>query len=772
MSSILQRVGGWTASHAKRVLAGWLLLMIALGGIVAATGMNLATTYKVTGTESMEGLAVMAKRLPQATGASEQVLFSTGGDIEGQRTAIESFIGKARKIEGVSTVTDPFAQQTRTVSRDGHHALVLVQTDSSVGEAAGEPGPKAKAVSKELTQLASATQKTSPDLTVQRGANIGNSTSIGMSATELLGLVIAAIVLIVTLGSVVAAGAPLLTAATGVAIGMLGMLVAADFIDINSSTPVLAVMIGLAVGIDYALFIISRAREYLAEGVKPKEAAARANATAGSAVLFAGGTVIVALCGLAVARIPFLTVMGLSAAAMVAVAVLVAVTAVPAMLGLLGERLTPAKKKTRKSRARGWVHFVTRVPALTFLGVVAIIGFLAVPLDQVRLALPTNGNEPVGTVQRDTYDAISRAYGQGYNSPIVVVADIKKSGNPLVQVMEAAGAVGKLDGVDKVSLATPSPDGSFAFIQIIPKKGQADPATTKLVKEIRDAAPGLEKRFGLENVMVTGHTAVAIDIAAKLSSAILPFGIVVIGLSVVLLLIVFRSVAIPIIASLGYLLSLAAGMGAVGAVFGWGWAADLLNVSKVGAVISFLPVIVMGVLFGLAMDYQVFLVSRMRLRELGEGRHGRGRHHDRRLRRLHPPRHPGRQTDRTRSDRRRGRRRLPRAHDAHPRRHGHAGPQSLVDSTVAGPDPPQHRRRRRDQPRCAGPRKPGRATARRRRFRVRSGRRVRRGRPGRGRLVPNRPVRPEDGREPHEAVGLVGAGEQAAIDGLVGQKAR
>ena len=612
VSSILQRVGGWTASHAKRVLAGWLLLMIALGGIVAATGMNLATTYKVTGTESMEGLAVMAKRLPQAAGASEQVLFSTGGDIEGQRAAIESFIGKARKIEGVSTVTDPFAQQTRTVSRDGHHALVLVQTDSSVGEAAGEPGPKAKAVSKELTQLASATQKSSPDLTVQRGANIGNSTSIGMSATELLGLVIAAIVLIVTLGSVVAAGAPLLTAATGVAIGMLGMLVAANFIDINSSTPVLAVMIGLAVGIDYALFIISRAREYLAEGVKPKEAAARANATAGSAVLFAGGTVIVALCGLAVARIPFLTVMGLSAAAMVAVAVLVAVTAVPALLGLLGGRLAPAKRKARKSRARGWVHFVTRVPALTFLGVVAIIGFLAVPLDQVRLALPTNGNEPVGTVQRDTYDAISRAYGQGYNSPIVVVADIKKSGNPLVQVTETAGAIGKLDGVDKVSLATPSPDGSFAFIQIIPKKGQADPATTKLVKEIRDAAPGLEKRFGLENVMVTGHTAVAIDIAAKLSSAILPFGIVVIGLSIVLLLIVFRSVAIPIIASLGYLLSLAAGMGAVGAVFGWGWAADLLNVSKVGAVISFLPVIVMGVLFGLAMDYQVFLVSRMR----------------------------------------------------------------------------------------------------------------------------------------------------------------
>jgi len=249
---------------------------------------------------------------------------------------------------------------------------------------------------------------------------------------------------------------------------------------------------------------------------------------------------------------------------------------------------------------------------MTIGAVVVLLGLCAVPASGLRLALTGNGFAEKGSQQRETYDAVAAAYGEGYNSPIVVIADVSQPSGSVAAVQGLARDLSQLDGVEGVSLATPNEDGTLAFVQLRPKKSQADPATMELVRNIRSHAGDYESRYGLDNVMVTGQTAVAIDVAEELNAALIPFGIVVVGLSLILLMVVFRSVAVPVTATLGYLLSLGAGMGAVGAVFGWGWAADLLAVSKVGAVISFLPVIVMGVLFGLAMDYQVFLVSRMR----------------------------------------------------------------------------------------------------------------------------------------------------------------
>ena len=249
---------------------------------------------------------------------------------------------------------------------------------------------------------------------------------------------------------------------------------------------------------------------------------------------------------------------------------------------------------------------------MTIGAVVVLLGLCAVPASGLRLALTDNGFAEKGSQQRETYDAVAAAYGEGYNSPIVVIADISQPSGSVAAVQGLARDLSQLDGVEGVSLATPNEDGTLAFVQLRPEKSQADPSTMELVRNIRSHAGDYESRYGLSNVMVTGQTAVAIDVAEELNAALIPFGIVVVGLSLILLMVVFRSIAVPVTAALGYLLSLGAGMGAVGAVFGWGWAADLLAVSKVGAVISFLPVIVMGVLFGLAMDYQVFLVSRMR----------------------------------------------------------------------------------------------------------------------------------------------------------------
>ncbi|CAM2765087.1 MMPL family transporter [Actinomyces slackii] len=628
MSSLLHRLGRWCAGHAGRVLAAWFLLIALLGGAVSAVGMHLSDSFAISGTESMDGLEVLEERLPQAAGTSEQVLFTASdGQIENHREAIEGFVQQVSGLDGVALVSSPFGDQDTgapsTVSRDGAHVLVQIQADSSVGSITSGTTDRATELSRDLEDLAQDAQETDPALRVQLGGNIGQNVGIGISATELIGVVIAAVVLFITFGSFLAAGAPILAALIGVGSGMLGILLTAAVVDINSTTPVLAVMIGLAVGIDYALFILSRAREYLAEGIAPIEAAGRATATSGSAVVFAGITVIVALCGLSVARIGFLTTMGLASVAVVAVSVLVALTVVPALIGLIGTRLMPRLPRSsrrdaraRRGRSSGpaarWVRVATRRPWLTISAVVVLLGLCAVPITGLRLALTDNGFEAEGTQRRQTYDAISEAYGEGYNSPIIVIADITNTSDPRKAVDELAQEVSSLDGVEEVALATPNEDGTLAFIQIRPEKSQADPGTMDLVREIRDRAGDYERAHGVTDIMVTGQTAVAIDVAESLNASLLPFGIVVVGLSLFLLMIVFRSVAVPVTATLGYLLSLAAGMGAVGAVFGWGWAADLLAVTRVGAVISFLPVIVMGVLFGLAMDYEVFLVSRMR----------------------------------------------------------------------------------------------------------------------------------------------------------------
>ena len=640
VSAYLHSLGRWCARRAPRVLAAWLLLIAILGGAVSTVGMRLTDTFTISGTESMEGLEILTERLPQAAGTSEQVLFTASdGDIGGHADAVNTFASRAADIDGVAMVSAPFGDvqtgTSSTVSADGAHALVQVQADTSVGSVLTGNTPRASEVAEQLEDLADQVHADDPAVGVQLGGNIGQGVGVGISATELVGVVIAAVVLLVTFGSVLAAGAPLVAASLGVGTGMLGILLTAAATDINSTTLVLAVMIGLAVGIDYALFIISRAREYLADGVTPAEAAGRAVATAGSAVVFAGTTVVVALCGLSVAGIGFLTSMGVASAAVVAVAVLVALTAVPALIGLIGTRLAPRGSRRARSgrrapdrRAAGpaarWVRAVTRRPWLTIGAVIVLLGITAIPISGLRLALTDNGFAVKGTQQRQTYDAIAEAYGEGYNSPIIVIADIANTTDPVGTVSELSRDIGGLDGVSAVALATPNQDGTLAFIQIRPERSQTDPATMDLVRDIRAHADGYEHDYGISGVKVTGQAAVAIDVAESLNASLLPFGIVVVGLSLVLLMVVFRSIAVPLTATLGYLLSLAAGMGAVGAVFGWGWAADLLQVSKVGAVISFLPVIVMGVLFGLAMDYEVFLVSRMREEWIRRRPAGRG----------------------------------------------------------------------------------------------------------------------------------------------------
>ena len=618
MSSSLYRLGRLMARRARLVLVVWLLAVLGAGLVAVGAGGTLQEDLTIPGTESQHGLDVLERQFPEVAGTSGQVLFQApaGERVRDYRGQVRAVLDRVERVEHVVLATDPFSRQQRlSLSEDGRHALSQVQLDVPLDQLDD-------ATVAEIEEAARSLPGNS-DLRVHLGGTIFTSTTVHASLTEALGVVVALVVLAVTFGSLLAAGMPIVTAVLGVGVAMAGILAAASVTDISSSTPTLALMIGLAVGIDYALFIVSRHRSQLVEGLDAEESAAQAMATAGSAVIFAGTTVVIALCGLVVARIPFLAVMGVAAAVAVAVAVLVALTAVPAMLGLAGERLRP-RPGSRAARhalvehgdthtlGARWVALVTRVPALTVLVVTAGLLVMALPAKDLALGLPDTGTAPPGSTERVTYDLVAEAYGPGFNTPLLVTVDIIRTTDPIGVMDDLGRDLATLDGVEAVALSTPNRTADLGIVQVVPEAAQADPATAELAQGIRDRAGALEERYGVTDLTVTGHAAVSIDVSARLAAALLPFGIVVVGLSLVLLAIVFRSVAVPVKATLGYLLSVGASFGAVAAVFEWGWLADELNVARVGPVISFLPIILMGVLFGLAMDYEVFLVSRMR----------------------------------------------------------------------------------------------------------------------------------------------------------------
>jgi RND superfamily putative drug exporter len=620
MSSLLYRIGRAAYQRRATTLVAWLLLLVLVGGAAVLGGGTLQNSFAIPGTESQEGLDALDQRFPQAAGATAQIVFVADDgatlDDPDARAAVEQVVAAVGQVEHVLQVSDPFADGAppSAVSDDRRYGQSNVQLDEVLTDLPEDLGDELEAA---------AVVDPSAPLTVDLGGQVYTITGVEIGATELLGVGVAVLVLAVTFGSLLAAGMPLLIALLGVAVALAGILAASAAATISSTTPTLALMIGLAVGIDYALFILTRHRHQLAHGMAVEESAARAVATAGTAVVFAGTTVIIALIGLSVVGIPFLSVMGIAAACAVAIAVLVAVTVLPALMGLAGERLRPrptsrAARRELADPASGgtigsrWVHVVTRVPLLTVVLVVLGVGVLAIPASDLRLTLPDNGSAPEGSPQRTTYDLVAEGFGPGYNAPLLVTADIIASTDPKGAVEGLAGDLAALDGVAAVPVATPNPSADTALFQVIPEGGQADPSTQALVKEIRADADDLVAPYpGVRDLLVTGQTAVSVDVSQRLGAALVPFGVVVVGLSLVLLLIVFRSVAVPVKATLGYLLSVAAAFGATAAVFEWGWGADLIGVALVGPVISFMPIIVMGVLFGLAMDYEVFLVSRM-----------------------------------------------------------------------------------------------------------------------------------------------------------------
>jgi RND superfamily putative drug exporter len=629
VSSVLFSLGRWAFRARWLVLTMWVAALAILVAGAALIGTGTDNTYKIPGTESQDALDDLARTFPQLSGASAQLIaVAPDGDAATDpafESAVEQSIDDLEAIPQVAQVSSPYAQPgSANLSPDGRAALVPIQL--TVGTSAVTPETSA-ALQQAGADLEAALPAGSE---VSVGGQLFSSTETGISITELLGILVALVVLFVTFGSLVAAGMPLVTALLGVGVSLAVVLAATRFVTVTSTVPLLALMLGLAVGIDYALFIISRHQDQVKAGVPPAESAARAVATSGSAVVFAATTVIIALVGLAVAGIPFLTTMGLAAAFAVAIAVCVAVTLTPALLGFAGARVVPRKFRGRARQADGhtpptprlfggWVRGVTRWPIVTIIAVVGLLTLATVPAASLRLALPDAGSLEEGEPGRVTYDLISEHFGPGFNGPLLVTGQIIESTDP-VDLMDDLGAeLAAVPGVASVPLATPNETGDTGVVQVIPEGGPDSEATSELVATIRGMHDALEAEHGVD-LSVTGYTAAGIDISDRLAGALLPFGLLVVGLSLVLLAMVFRSIVVPVTAALGYALSIGAAFGLTSLVFVDGVFADALNVADVGTVISFMPIILMGVLFGLAMDYEVFLVSRMREEYVHHGR--------------------------------------------------------------------------------------------------------------------------------------------------------
>ncbi|MEU6372620.1 MMPL family transporter [Streptomyces sp. NPDC046909] len=651
MATFLWRLGRLAFRRRGYVALMWLAVLAAVGlGALQAPGAT-DEEFSMPGIESQKAYDLMQERFPGAAadGATARVVFVApdGRKVtaDAEKAAIEDAVDALGDGSQVAGVADPF--EAKAVSKDGSTAYATVTykvTSNDVTDASRTAVEKA------------ADQAREAGLTVETGGSALDSGAGAGGVAEIIGIAVAAVVLLVTFGSLAAAGLPLLTAILGVGLSMFTITVLSDALGLSTSTGTLAMMLGLAVGIDYALFVVSRYREERAKGHAPEEAAGLAVGTAGSAVVFAGLTVVIALAGLTVVGIPMLTKMGLTAAGAVIVAVVIALTVVPALLGfwpnavlpraarkgtervgkagargrvLLVKRVVAGKKAVTGRRVRTgdrttagpsesdnhgtrWARFVLRRPIpVLLLGVVGL-GALAIPMTQLELGMPGDEAKSTSTTERRAYDALAEGFGPGFNGPLTIVVDAKGSTDAEATVSTVNQEIAGTDGIVSVSTPRFNKAGDTAVFTATPATSPTDERTKTLVKTIRGERPGIESAVEGTTFEVTGTTALNIDIAAKVQSALVPYLITVVGLAVVLLLIVFRSLLVPLKAALGFLLSVLAALGAVVLVFQQGHGAGLFGVEQTGPIMSLMPIFLVGIVFGLAMDYEVFLVTRMR----------------------------------------------------------------------------------------------------------------------------------------------------------------
>ncbi|HLU34631.1 MAG TPA: MMPL family transporter [Thermomicrobiales bacterium] len=585
----------------------WIAILAVVGVLGATMRGEPTTEFTIPGIESQQANDLLAEEIPAASGGTIRIVYAAPDGMTLTDAKAQEAVGATREqaaaVEGVVAVTDLTISQSQTIGfADVIFALPADEVPSEARDAV----------------TASAEPARDLGLQVEFGGSAMTEIPEIGGLAEVVGVGVAFLVLLVTLGSLVAAGLPLVTALVGVGTGVLGVQFVSGFVEMSSVSSTLALMIGLAVGIDYALFIVARHREQLADpAMSVTESIGRAIGTAGSAVVFAGMTVVIALAALTLVGIPFLTIMGLAAAATVAVAVLVALTLVPAVLAFAGERLRPRTTSSEapsevRSVWQSWGRTIQRAPGLVLVVGVILLGVLAMPATHMRLGLPSNEVQPAESTLYKSYALLTEGFGEGFNATLVYVIDASD-----VPETERAGLVetvaGEIQQDANVAVVAPptfNQDGTVAILNIVPFTGPDADETTDLVDRLREGPAAMVEDAG-GDPYVTGITAVGIDVSEKLADALPIFVGAIVILALVLLVIAFRSILVPIKAIVGFLLTIAVSLGMTVWIFQDGHLGDLFGVTTPSPIVSFVPIILIGVLFGLAMDYEVFLVSRM-----------------------------------------------------------------------------------------------------------------------------------------------------------------
>lgn len=615
----MKRLARLSVRHRWYVLGAWIVLFLAINVTAQTVGSAYANTFSLPGTNSTHAYQLLASVKGQAGDADQIVFHATSGTVSAQRATIEAMLAKVARLPEVAGVTSPFCTAASAnclgvaqVSRDGTIAYAVVHFAKRSFQLTNA---QIRAV-----ETVGATIRSSA-LDVQFGGNaFAQLDAHKGSPGEVFGLLATAIVLFLAFGSLFAMLLPL-----GVALFALGIALAATTLmshglAIADFAPILGSLIGLGVGIDYALFIVTRSRQGLKRGLDVEESIVTALNTSGRAVLFAGSTVCVALLGMLVLRLSFLNGVAISATVTVALTMLASLTLLPALLGF--QKFRVLSRRERRYLARNgpepivvkggwerWAQFVGRRPRLLSAGALVLIGLITVPYFSLHLGSSDQGTNPTSTTTRQAYDLLARGFGAGFNGPLAVVGSIK-SPSDLAAMEHLDQSLQGQRGIATVSPVIPVAAGTVAIINVIPTTSPQDRATSQLIAQLRDRfIPAASARTHTA-IYVGGITAVFDDFAQVLGAKIPLFIGVIVLLGCLLLMVAFRSVLVPIVAAVMNLLAVAASFGLVVAVFQWGWGSSLIGAGT-GPVESFLPIIMIAILFGLSMDYQVFLVSRM-----------------------------------------------------------------------------------------------------------------------------------------------------------------
>ena len=607
----------WCFNHRIIVLLLWLGGVVGIGAINAAVGTGYNDNFSLPGTESTKALSLLQSSVPAQAGESDTIVWRvdrgavTDPAVRDRVTAMLDRVAKAPQVSGV---TSPYTPQTAAqISADGRTAYATVHLSSF-----GQQLPV-----DDVKNIVSIAESARTDgLRVELGGNaIQQANQVSTNVAELVGIVAAAVILFIAFGSVLAMLLPMVTAIVSLVGATLTIGLLSNAITMATIAPTFATLIGLGVGIDYALFVVTRYRTGLKAGLDPQEAAVRALNTSGRAVIFAGLTVCVAMLGLFILNVSFLNGIGVSAALMVLFNVVAAITLLPALLGLMKTRVL-SRRERRRLAATGpqdafasgfwarWAGFVERHPRPLAAAALIVILALSAPVLSLRLGSSDQGNDPAASTTRKAYDLLSEGFGPGFNGPLQLVAETPAPADQQA-LATLAGTVAKTPGVAAAFALPAQPGAKIGIVQVVPTTSPQDAGTSELIERLRtDVVPAAERGTTMR-VYVGGQTAIFDDFADVLTGKIPLFITVIVGLGFILLLIAFRSAVVPLTAAVMNLLAAGASFGVVVAIFQWGWGSEALGLGRAGPVEAFLPAIMLAILFGLSMDYQVFLVSRM-----------------------------------------------------------------------------------------------------------------------------------------------------------------